>query len=475
MRSCKTLFAALAAAVLLVTAAPAFAQLDGPYISFSPYAGAAIWYSQIDLKEDILFGGRVDLMVNPYFGLEGTVDVNPTQSASTPDLTNRVTHLSAGAIVNLAPHSQVNPYIVGGWSQLHFDPSIGSEQTNNAWEAGAGFNILLAQAEGRRVDLRIDARNVFVKLDEPFPNANETQNNLFTSVGLQFSMGTSPKDSDLDGVNDRVDECANTPRLALVDARGCPVDSDQDGVPDGIDRCPATAVGTLVDDAGCGVDSDGDGVSDGIDQCANTPSGASVNSLGCPEDGDDDGVFDGIDECPGTPAAVVVDARGCAVDSDADGVFDGLDKCPATPSGVPVDKDGCPVVTSQKEVELLDTGLLRLDNVYFESSKWNLKPESSGPLDEVGAILSKWPQLQIEIAGHTDSQGEADFNQMLSERRAQAVLDYLITRYPNIKLSQFTARGYGESQSIATNDTPDGRRRNRRVEFRVLNREVLKR
>ena len=91
----------------------------------------------------------------------------------------------------------------------------------------------------------------------------------------------------------------------------------------------------------------------------------------------------------------------------------------------------------------------------------------------MGEILEKWQELRIEIGGHTDSWGEDDYNLNLSQRRAQAVLDYLQGKF-SIPRQQFSAKGYGESKPVAGNDTPEGRAKNRRVEFTVLNREVLK-
>jgi outer membrane protein OmpA-like peptidoglycan-associated protein len=221
------------------------------------------------------------------------------------------------------------------------------------------------------------------------------------------------------------------------------------------------------------VDSDGDGVLDGADQCPDTPKGATVDARGCPMDSDGDGVYDGIDQCPDTPGGAVVDMRGCPQDTDGDGVYDGIDKCPDTPKGVQVDATGCTVVTSKKEAELLDTGTLRLENVYFDTNKATLKPESYASLDEAGGILAKWPQLRIEVAGHTDSQGDEAYNQDLSQRRAQAVLDYLLGKFP-LTAEQFSVKGYGESAPIADNGTKEGRAQNRRVELKVLNREILK-
>jgi outer membrane protein OmpA-like peptidoglycan-associated protein len=142
---------------------------------------------------------------------------------------------------------------------------------------------------------------------------------------------------------------------------------------------------------------------------------------------------------------------------------------------VAVDAQGCPVPVTPQEQELLDTGTIRLDRVYFEEGRAELKPESSSALDAVGEILTRWPQLEIEIGGHTDSEGDDEFNLVLSRSRAQAVYDYLASHFPGLRLGQFVVRGYGETQPVTLNDTPESRARNRRVEFRVLNRGVLRR
>lgn len=281
-------------------------------------------------------------------------------------------------------------------------------------------------------------------------------------------------DSDGDGVGDDLDRCPGTPQGAQVDKAGCPVDDDGDGVPNGLDQCANTPRGARVDAKGCTMDSDGDGVADGIDQCANTPKGATVDSRGCPADSDGDGVSDGTDQCPNTPRGARVDARGCPTDGDGDGVPDGIDQCDGTPAGVKVDARGCPEPTSQKEAELLDTGTLRLENVYFDSGKATLKSQSNAALDEVGDILVKWPQLRIEVGGHTDSQGADQTNMDLSQKRAQSVVDYLTGKFSSLKADQFTVKGYGETKPVADNGTSDGRAKNRRVEFTVLNREMLR-
>jgi len=324
-----------------------------------------------------------------------------------------------------------------------------------------------------RVALRLEARNL---LWIPRHHMERAQLNYqIFGAGLQFNFGGKPKDTDGDGVPDRKDKCPGTPTGATVDATGCPKDSDGDGVFDGLDKCPGTPAGATVDATGCPKDSDGDGVFDGLDKCPDTPKGATVDATGCPKDTDGDGVFDGLDKCDGTPAGATVDATGCPKDTDGDGVFDGLDKCPDTPAGAKVDKDGCPIEIMERETELLDTGMIRLQNVNFETAKWDILPESFPVLDIVGQVLTKWPELKLEIGGHTDARGSNAYNQKLSENRAQSVLTYLLQKFPALKADQFTVKGYGESKPIAPNNTQIGMAKNRRVEFVVQNKDVLKR
>jgi OOP family OmpA-OmpF porin len=199
-----------------------------------------------------------------------------------------------------------------------------------------------------------------------------------------------------------------------------------------------------------------------------------VDAAGCPKDSDGDGVLDGLDQCPGTPAGMKVDEKGCVVDSDGDGVDDDRDQCPDTPAGLKVSSDGCPIEISERETELLDTGLIRLQNVNFETGKADLLPESFQTLDAVGAVMLKWPQLRIEVGGHTDSRGSEGMNQRLSQARADSVLAYVLRKYPALPREQFTVKGHGESKPLAPNNNDLNRARNRRVEFSVINKEVLK-
>jgi OOP family OmpA-OmpF porin len=230
-------------------------------------------------------------------------------------------------------------------------------------------------------------------------------------------------------------------------------DTDADGVKNYKDDCPGTVAGGIVDERGCEIDSDGDGVVDRLDECPGTPQGAIVDERGCEPDSDGDGVADSRDKCPGTPAGAKVDQYGCELDDDGDGVVNSMDKCPSTPKGVAVDNYGC---TLEEKYAL--------EHVNFEFDSAKLTADSTASLDEAVKILKRHSDLKVEIAGHTDSMGSDEYNLGLSQRRAQAVADYLIAHGANA--GNIMVKGYGESEPVADNASDAGRAANRRVELR---------
>ncbi len=418
---------------------------DKPIISVTPYLGYAIWDTDLQLDDGLVFGGRAAVHFLKWLSLEGTYGYNSSSHIGTEtDVT--MTHLGADLVAELLPSSRFNPYLTAGWAQLNYDPDGGDVQHLNGWEVGVGAKIRLGGDNASYRALRIDVREVVSDLSSDFANYDQgSKHSIMATVGFQFAFGKSSKDTDNDGVRDKNDACPDTPAGAVIDESGCPVDSD------------------------------GDGVFDGLDQCSGTVSGAIVGASGCPTDRDGDGVFDGLDKCSGTLAGAKVDASGCPLDSDGDGVYDGLDKCPNTESKYEVDAHGCPVPVSAMEEELLDTGRISTSNIVFNTSSSDLNMNDIQTLREIGEALAGWPKLRVEIGGFTDSSGSEAFNQKLSEKRALSVLDYLTANFPGINTSQFTAVGYGEANPVADNSTSEGRKANRRVEFKVLNTEVMKR
>ena len=354
------------------------------------------------------------------------------------------------------------------------------------------------------------------------------------ALGFSICWGTNRRDKDKDGVWDKLDMCPDTPRGVQVDSVGCPVDSDKDGVPDYLDRCPGTVPEARghVDSLGCAKDTDGDGVEDYKDLCPGTPEAAwgKVDSVGCPLDTDGDGVPDYLDECPGTPKEAYgkIDAKGCPIDTDGDGVPDYMDECPNTPQeardmvnangcpkdsdgdgvpdykdecpdtpiaaigfvdekgceldsdgdGVPDYKDACPTVAGPKinkgcpEIKREVRQLLQkaMQGIEFESGKATIKSKSFPLLDQIAQTFIENETYVIEVQGHTDNTGKADFNKKLSQDRADAVMMYLVKK--GVSSSRMTAIGYGQEKPIADNATKAGRQKNRRVEFNITFEEV---
>ena len=271
------------------------------------------------------------------------------------------------------------------------------------------------------------------------------------SLGIVFKFGGT--DTDGDGIFDDEDACPE--EAGLVEFNGCP-DSDNDGIQDSKDDCPNTA--GLAEFNGC-PDTDGDGVMDKLDDCPNV---VGLKTLaGCP-DADADGIMDKNDKCPNKkgPAA----NNGCPwPDTDGDGILDKDDKCPNEVGTVA--NNGCPEVKpTQEVVDALNT---YARTILFDTGKATFKKETDKVLRAMTVIFKEYPRADFTIEGHTDSVGPKASNQTLSDKRANAVRDYLVSK--GINADRLTARGYGESVPRASNKTRSGRKENRRVEVKLKN------
>lgn len=203
-------------------------------------------------------------------------------------------------------------------------------------------------------------------------------------------------------------------------------------------------------------DIDSDGVKNRSDQCPRSNGGANVDARGCEFDGDGDGVVDHHDKCPDSTTGVAVNINGCAHDSDGDQVVDFRDSCPNTDERTLVDATGCPL-----------GDVLHLPGLQFAKGSSTLNRRARAVLDRAANTLIKYPALHIEVAGYTDSRGDAKRNRELSQQRAEAVQSYL--KEIGIDRGRLSARGYGEVDPIASNDSAAGRAINRRVILKLKN------
>ena len=178
-------------------------------------------------------------------------------------------------------------------------------------------------------------------------------------------------------------------------------------------------------------------------------------------DRDGDGIPDRDDQCPREPGPA---PTGCPPDVDDDDIPDTEDQCPNEPetrNGFE-DDEGCPDVVPAEFADL--AGIL--EGILFDTDKDVIKKESKPILDRAVEVLKKYPQVRIEISGHTDSAGAYEHNVDLSQRRAESVRTYLVDA--GIDAGRIETRGAGPNEPIATNDTKDGRAQNRRIEVKIL-------
>ena len=325
-----------------------------------------------------------------------------------------------------------NPYFETGGSYVFFDKV-------SAGYFNLGFGIEYALGKKRKT---------IVFAETLFRNTGETygEKNFQHSLGIAFRYGNNHKDND--GIIDKQDKCPDVSGLKKFE--GCP-DSDEDGIIDIKDNCP-TVYGLALFQ-GC-PDSDADGIEDVKDDCPKVYGLASFQ--GCP-DTDGDGIKDSDDACPFKVG--LASFSGCP-DTDGDGIEDALDKCPEI-EGVP-DYEGCPEFSEEIIEELDEISQL----IYFKTNSYILNENDKKIIDRVYEILKKHSYLKVKILGHTDAQGEEEYNIKLSESRAQSVTEYLLFR--GISSDRIHSKGYGENSPVESNSSEQGRALNRRVEFVII-------
>ena len=307
-------------------------------------------------------------------------------------------------------------------------------------DAGVGYELSIARPFSLGAFIRVAV----------LPGGDTSGADGFWIAGLSasFSFQDVPgrSDTDGDGIPDSEEAAHGTdPERA---------DTDGDGIPDGVE----VAAGydpTLVD-------TDHDGLSDGA------------------EDANQDGFLD-----PGESSPTLIDTDGGGVndldesqnlqmdpqnasddDGDGDGVAEPYDHCPGTDEGAEVDAQGCASGQTPQLVVMSD--VMEFEGIHFETGSSQITADSEETLQAARQLLERNPDVRVEIAGHTDDRGSAAVNQRLSTARAEAVRRWLIEH--GISPGRLEARGYGESQPAHDNSTEEGRRHNRRIELRRLDR-----
>ena len=282
----------------------------------------------------------------------------------------------------------------------------------------------------------------------PTMKSESTENYFQHALGITIKFGKQDRDND--GVADKDDKCPDV--AGKPELNGCP-DADGDGITDAEDSCPD--VFGLKEFNGC-PDTDGDGIADKDDEC---PEVAGKPELkGCP-DADNDGIADKDDKCP--QQAGPKENNGCPwPDRDGDGVLDKDDECPEEAG--PASNKGCPEVTQEVQTQLNSFA----KTILFDVGKSTIRPESATVLNNIVNVLNKYKNSKFSVEGYTDTSGNKDKNQRLSEDRAYSVKAYLVDK--GINPACLSAKGFGPEKPIASNKTKKGRELNRRVEINLV-------
>lgn len=327
---------------------------------------------------------------------------------------------------------------------VRHDVSLVNQRIGHEVLGGLGAAYRFAEAGGPPIELGASVSGAFSAL-RPFENANETPLEARGQVGwaivpgLELAVGAGAGLHRGWGTPDwrvftslRFTSATQT----TPPPPAPPVDTDGDGIDDAHDRCPAEP-------------EDRDGFED---------------ADGCPDpDNDQDGVLDADDACP--LVAGVAENRGCPdSDRDGDGVVDRLDNCPDEPGEAAL--QGC---VRKQLVALGGASLDLFEPVRFEFDRDVLHEASHEVLIHVARVLRDHPGIElVDVEGHTDGRGIDSYNLELSQRRADAVVRFLTNA--GIKAARLRAKGYGSQRPIATNDTVEGREKNRRVAFSIVRR-----
>lgn len=426
-------------------------MMDGETTTYATFSAGAMW-SMLDEagREKAFLGGSFFNINQPDIAfVEGAEANMPTALTFTGGYrivqTDRFSVMPSARFISRS--NNTDELNIGSWFRYHVGQAGVLQE--GAFGVGLWYNTedaIVASAE-------FDQPGYLVALSYDFgisDDINNLRSGGIFEVTAALKLKKGGKDSDGDGVPDKTDACPETP--GVRELNGCP-DADGDGVPDSFDSCPNEAGPKEL--GGC-PDSDGDGVVDANDACPTEKGEKELN--GCP-DSDGDGVADKDDDCPDTVG--LKELNGCP-DKDNDGVPDKDDDCPEEP-GMKNNR-GCPVAGNVTEQEL--SILEKAKYVHFKTGTAIIEEEDYSILDLVVEVMKHHPNDVLALEGHTDNVGDADANQKLALDRANAVKAYLVKN--GVKDSQVTTASAGETKPIASNDTEEGKRLNRRVEMMIV-------
>jgi outer membrane protein OmpA-like peptidoglycan-associated protein/opacity protein-like surface antigen len=422
--------------------------------------------SMISLWETLsfayLFTNKIGIELNGGVGTNRDFDTNKDSPGKyfvrNPDTPYRIFlyPLIANLRYNLIPQRKINPYLCTGLGLLFWDlrnvtgskkrflggrygTSIHGLESNILWNIGAGIEWCITDNWG--IDLSLRFQKLFAQDLDMSGFGDVNSGNIEARCGIGYCL-IGCRDIDRDGIEDKADQCINRPEDmdGFEDEDGCPdLDNDKDGIPDLRDKAPNHPE-----------DMDGFEDEDGVPDLDNDKDGIPDDKDMAPDAAED---MDGYKDEDGLPD----------LDNDGDGIPDDEDQCINEPENINgfEDEDGCP--DKKPEIIITKDSPVVLEGVSFASGSAGLTENAKKLLLKVLNTLKDYPDMVVEVRGHTDNIGKRNTNIKLSGRRANSVKNYLVQQ--GINANRIVARGFGFDDPIASNLTREGREKNRRIEF----------
>lgn len=381
--------------------------------TLTPQVGVMVFEGNQNLDPGLTSGLALGYNFGAHWGAEGVMTLTRSEEkVGRGDVDAIAAHLDL--LYHFRPQKRLVPYLSLGFGGFNLE--------YNGHDDGdllAGYGVGLKYFLSEDMALRLDLKHLFDINFHDTQKEHEFYNMLATTAGVSFQFGGK-----------------KVARLVS--------DRDVDGVVDAVDRCPGTPSGGTVDEVGCPVKKAPEKIADS----------------------DRDGVADKLDLCPGTAEGVVVDVKGCPLvtDKDLDGVLDALDFCPDTPAKTVVDARGCPAQVAL--VVALPAPALTFHLEYLPN-EIEVRSAFAAEMQKIADFVKANPGRRFVIEGHTDSVGSDADNMRLSQLRAEKIKTYLVEKL-GVSPSLLDARGFGESNPVAANNTQIGRQQNRRVDIIVL-------
>lgn len=394
---------------------------------------------------DLAYGANVTYQLNPVFGLRADFYTgSATGGHRMIGLQDRYFENSFSSIqgsvvaylANLVGQRKSSrwflPYATAGLgytmsSAQNFDANTEmmlADTSSNAFALPLGVGGLVKLTNRIALDLRVSA-NLLGNSGFDGDFSPQSDRYLYSSVGVRVALGKNPESVEWTNPMDQMYLDLQSMKATVEEVAS---DIDKDGVPDRFDRDN------------------------------NTPEGVAVDGSGRPLDIDGDNIPDYMDVDPFTPRGAAVDGAGQALDSDRDGVPDGRDLEPNSRRGALVNFQGVTIPATGGAI-----ANSFIPSVFFSLESSSVSPSSYERLSIVGKIMKTNSSVRMRVVGHTDPSGSESYNNRLSERRAQSVIDHLVKFY-GISADRFEIGAMGESQQL----NESYQKINRRVDFEII-------